>query len=854
LESLEDRWLPSTPAVITWANPADITYGTLLSATQLNATANVPGTFVYNPPVGARLQAGHAELLGVTFQPDDTIDYSYASTSVTINVNPKPLTVAGIMAENKVYDGTTAATFSTASASLVGVLGGDQVSLDTAPHFIFASNVFQPVQSSFVELRMAVDAGGAAYVANVADAYDDTVTVLDPRTGDRTLAGVPIPFVSSQYSMVADALGNLYVGNGTTVVKFAPGDMTPSATLTGLNGPSALAVDASNNLYVANSGNDTISKFTPGTTAPSAVLTGLNSPNALAFDMRGNLYVSNNGNDTVSKFAPGTTTPGATLTGVQNPIAVAVDPDGNVYVATSAIPGQSDGTVSKFLPGSTTPSATLTNAQNPIALATDASGNLYVAQYGAVSKFAKGSLTPTAFLVTRIDTGYSSALGFDAGGNLYVASNSNNVINPFTGTNFGYVSSYTSDALSAHATAAFASKDVGNNIPVTVSNLTLEGPQAYDYVLVSPTTQANITPALLTITASPNTKTFDGKASAAALPTVSGLVGTDTVTGLSEAYNNPAPGTGKTLLVTGYTVNDGNNGNNYVVTTVPDRTGVITPSLTVTSFTPTATGFTATFSKPFVAADLTEYGSDLSTVQDVTLVGAHSGPIAGTVYVDPSNQSITFTATESALETFFSTPVLPDDSYTVTLVSGTANGFGDGSAGLDGASNGGRANYTTTFTTANQSKTILSLPDFARGPDAAHNIQIPNDTGHGIPVTLYNAVNVTDVSFVLSFNPALLTMAGGLGGTGSDATDPASSFRMLLVPAPPGGAHFVFHDNTPLSGTVILGDILASVPVSAGSAYKAKDLLQFRASTSTEGRLPARWAPVPSTLTPTSAT
>ena len=36
-------------AAITWATPADIVYGTALSATQLNATASVPGTFVYTP-------------------------------------------------------------------------------------------------------------------------------------------------------------------------------------------------------------------------------------------------------------------------------------------------------------------------------------------------------------------------------------------------------------------------------------------------------------------------------------------------------------------------------------------------------------------------------------------------------------------------------------------------------------------------------------------------------------------------------------------------------------------------------------------------------------------------------------
>jgi hypothetical protein len=40
----------TTPA-ITWAAPSAITYGTALSATQLNATASVAGSFVYTPPL-----------------------------------------------------------------------------------------------------------------------------------------------------------------------------------------------------------------------------------------------------------------------------------------------------------------------------------------------------------------------------------------------------------------------------------------------------------------------------------------------------------------------------------------------------------------------------------------------------------------------------------------------------------------------------------------------------------------------------------------------------------------------------------------------------------------------------------
>lgn len=44
--------------IITWENPADISFGTPLSGVQLNAKANVPGTFYYSPELGAVLDLG----------------------------------------------------------------------------------------------------------------------------------------------------------------------------------------------------------------------------------------------------------------------------------------------------------------------------------------------------------------------------------------------------------------------------------------------------------------------------------------------------------------------------------------------------------------------------------------------------------------------------------------------------------------------------------------------------------------------------------------------------------------------------------------------------------------------------
>jgi len=75
--------------IITWPNPADITYGTLLSATQLNATADVSGTFVYTPAIGTKLNEGTNQNLKVDFTPTDAATYNAASKTVKINVNAK---------------------------------------------------------------------------------------------------------------------------------------------------------------------------------------------------------------------------------------------------------------------------------------------------------------------------------------------------------------------------------------------------------------------------------------------------------------------------------------------------------------------------------------------------------------------------------------------------------------------------------------------------------------------------------------------------------------------------------------------------------------------------------------------
>ena len=77
----------ATP-IVTWATPAAVPTGTVLSATQLNATANVPGTFTYSPAAGTIFSAAGNFGLSASFTPVDSTDYGLASGAVTLTVVP----------------------------------------------------------------------------------------------------------------------------------------------------------------------------------------------------------------------------------------------------------------------------------------------------------------------------------------------------------------------------------------------------------------------------------------------------------------------------------------------------------------------------------------------------------------------------------------------------------------------------------------------------------------------------------------------------------------------------------------------------------------------------------------------
>jgi hypothetical protein len=136
--------LPKTPT-ISWFAPAAITYGTALSPTQLDATANVAGTFVYSPAAGTVPKAG-TQTISVNFTPTDITDYTSADDSVQLTVNPAMPIISTVPTASAIVSGaalsasiltggtaSTPGTFAWTAPSTVPAVGTDSESVTFTP-------------------------------------------------------------------------------------------------------------------------------------------------------------------------------------------------------------------------------------------------------------------------------------------------------------------------------------------------------------------------------------------------------------------------------------------------------------------------------------------------------------------------------------------------------------------------------------------------------------------------------------------------------------------------------------------------------------------------------------------------
>jgi sugar lactone lactonase YvrE len=228
---------------------------------------------------------------------------------------------------------------------------------------------------------VAVDGSGTVYVA---DTMNNMIRKITPAGEVSTLAGSSTmgqadgigsaATFNKPFGIAVDAAGTIFVADeGNSLIRkitpigevstlagsTASGNTDGTGTAASFNHPTGVAVDASGNVYVADTNNNLIRKITPAgvvSTLAGSTISGhadgtgtaasFCEPRGIAVDASGTVYVSDSGNNLFRSITPagvvsthaGLTRKGhADGTGAAasffNPGAIAIDASGAVYMA-----------------------------------------------------------------------------------------------------------------------------------------------------------------------------------------------------------------------------------------------------------------------------------------------------------------------------------------------------------------------------------------------------------------------------------------------------------------------------------------------------------------------------------------
>ena len=264
---------------------------------------------------------------------------------------------------------------------------------------------------------------------------------------------------SQQYAI------STYAGNGTAGFSGDGGAPTSAQ----FSGPLGMTFDSSGNLYIVDSVNQRIRKISGGVISTvagngtggytgdgkAATSAELLSPSAVAVDSSGNLYIADTFNHVIREVATngnistiaGNNTGGyagdggaATSAELEFPSGIAVDSSGNIYIADSGnnvIREITSGTINTIVGGAATP----VHLHDPESVLVDSSGNLYISDQSGfrILKFSGGVVTIIAGngnigssgdngLAINAELDQPSGIALDAQGYLYICDTDNSKI------------------------------------------------------------------------------------------------------------------------------------------------------------------------------------------------------------------------------------------------------------------------------------------------------------------------------------------------------------------------------------------------------------------------------------------
>ena len=227
-----------------------ITYGQALSASTITGTMQDPttgdavnGTFTWDKPA-EKLKAGSHDAKW-TFTPDKSYGGKYTTNTgtATVTVNPKAVTVSGITAKDKVYDGNTDAVLDCSNAKFDGILENDTLTVTATGTFVSANAGKQKVKISGFKL------GGdsaANYVPSTENNQTETTATITAKEVIVTITpnGGTYGSVTAAAAVLSGAVDGetvpvtlTYTGNGynSTTVPTNAGSYTVTASIADSN-------------------------------------------------------------------------------------------------------------------------------------------------------------------------------------------------------------------------------------------------------------------------------------------------------------------------------------------------------------------------------------------------------------------------------------------------------------------------------------------------------------------------------------------------------------------------------------------------------------------------------------------
>jgi hypothetical protein len=214
----------ATP-IITWAMPAAITYGTALSATQLDATTSLLGKFAFSPTSGTVLPVG-PQTLSVTFTPTDTTDYTTVKTTASLTVLPTPAVLT-----SPTPGGTLAGTSATFSWTAGGGVSKYKLRLGTTG--LGSKDVYNAADVTTTSLSSPLITNIPAYgVTLYARLYSFINGVAQYNDYTYTESGSPVKAV-----LISPTPGSKLTGSSATFTWSAGGGVTQYEFRLGTTGP-----------------------------------------------------------------------------------------------------------------------------------------------------------------------------------------------------------------------------------------------------------------------------------------------------------------------------------------------------------------------------------------------------------------------------------------------------------------------------------------------------------------------------------------------------------------------------------------------------------------------------------------